>query len=93
MEFDEMEGYLFESLEIIATTPISQYYGPENDQNELDSWPCHAHPNLQSDPLSPSKFFPKSRPPALCRSTFPLPFLDSIGALFQSYEAPSIVFL
>lgn len=34
MELYEMEGYVLQSLELLASTPTTQYYGPEIPQNE-----------------------------------------------------------
>lgn len=34
MELYEMEGYVLQSLELLASTPTTHYYGPEIPQNE-----------------------------------------------------------
>jgi hypothetical protein len=37
LELYEMEGYVLQSLELLASTPTSQYYGPEVAYSELES--------------------------------------------------------
>ena len=55
MELYEMEGYVLQSLELLATTPINQYCGPENAYSELEPWPRSANRSPQSDAVPSCK--------------------------------------
>jgi hypothetical protein len=48
MELYEMEGYVLQSLELLASTPTTQYYGPEVAFSELESPTRSANRSPQS---------------------------------------------